>query len=361
MSKHPSKTSVIIIGAGASGLYAAALLQQENYDVVVLEARDRIGGRLLSVPVDGGRVDLGATWFWSNEPLITGLIADAAMPAFTQHIAGDMLFQQAPGPAQRMQGNQLNTPSGRLANGMQAVPDVLAANIAEGTIRLEHVVSSITIEAGEAVVRTATETLTAPHVILAIPPALAMASIDFGGQMPDLVAGLAGATPVWMGATVKVVATFERAFWRDEGLAGTAFSYAGPMREIHDMSGPDGTPAAIFGFCGIPAGDAAPTQDEILTQLADLYGPTAPKPTKVHIMDWRAEQFTSPSNVELLTSYETYGHRQFQTPTLDGHLHWASTETSPVAPGHIEGALTGARRAVQAITSATRPIEESTP
>ena len=61
----------------------------------------------------------------------------------------------------------------------------------------------------------------------------------------------------------------------------------------------------------------------------------------------------------------TYGHRWYQEPAADGRLHWASTETAPNAPGHIEGAIAAAERAVTAITgdpdiapAATRPPRE---
>lgn len=47
---------------------------------------------------------------------------------------------------------------------------------------------------------------------------------------------------------LKVVAEYPKALWHHDGLTGAAFSQAGPLQEIHDMSGPDGAPAAPFGF-----------------------------------------------------------------------------------------------------------------
>jgi monoamine oxidase len=53
---------VVIIGAGIAGLTAANALRQADVDCVVLEARDRIGGRLHTVDLDGWPVDLGGSW-----------------------------------------------------------------------------------------------------------------------------------------------------------------------------------------------------------------------------------------------------------------------------------------------------------
>ena len=54
--------TVIVIGAGAAGLSAARVLQAHGREVVVLEGRDRIGGRLNTIEVGGGIVDEGGNW-----------------------------------------------------------------------------------------------------------------------------------------------------------------------------------------------------------------------------------------------------------------------------------------------------------
>ena len=52
----------IVIGAGVSGLTTARLLAQAGQRVLVLEARDRIGGRTWTDRSDGLVTDLGASW-----------------------------------------------------------------------------------------------------------------------------------------------------------------------------------------------------------------------------------------------------------------------------------------------------------
>lgn len=55
---------VLVIGAGLSGLQAATTAHAANLSVLVLEARNRVGGKSWSVPLASGRgsVELGAAW-----------------------------------------------------------------------------------------------------------------------------------------------------------------------------------------------------------------------------------------------------------------------------------------------------------
>ncbi|MEM6485826.1 MAG: FAD-dependent oxidoreductase [Pseudomonadota bacterium] len=51
---------VVIVGAGSAGLYAARTLIDLGYEVLLIEAADRIGGRVHSVSLGETRIDMGA-------------------------------------------------------------------------------------------------------------------------------------------------------------------------------------------------------------------------------------------------------------------------------------------------------------
>lgn len=341
---------VIVVGAGASGLAAARTLQAAGRDTVCLEARDRIGGRLLSLPAPHPErsLDLGATWFWDGESRVRTLAARSGIETFAQHLSGDALLQESTG-VRRLTGNLVDVPSHRFAPGSQSVAAALAAALPADAVRLSTPVTAVRPDGrGGLDVRTGTGSLRAEHVIVALPPALALERIEFGDALPADLVRLAESTPVWMGAVAKVVAQYPAAFWREAGLAGAAFSRTGPLQEIHDMSGPDGRPAALFGFAH--ARTVRPGFDRaVVAQLTELFGPAAATPEVLHVQDWSAEQWTSPSTVQHLTDYSLFGHPRYQRPVLDGRLHWASTETATQHAGHIEGALAAGERAAQAV------------
>jgi monoamine oxidase len=78
------KQKIIIIGAGLSGLYTGFLLQKQGYEVTILEARNRVGGR--SFTEEG--VDLGGTWVSSKQPRIMKLCEQFGLKVYRQFEGG---------------------------------------------------------------------------------------------------------------------------------------------------------------------------------------------------------------------------------------------------------------------------------
>ena len=87
------KTDVIVIGAGIAGLAAAASIRNSGLDVMVIEARDRSGGRLDNHRfANGDIVDIGGQWIGPGQDRCYRLLAElggASFPLFNQ---GDNLF-----------------------------------------------------------------------------------------------------------------------------------------------------------------------------------------------------------------------------------------------------------------------------
>lgn len=84
---------VAIVGAGLSGLSAARILAGAGREVVVLEARERVGGRLLNMTLgDGVTVDAGGQWVGSDHIRVQRLATELGIEIFPQHGGGRNLL-----------------------------------------------------------------------------------------------------------------------------------------------------------------------------------------------------------------------------------------------------------------------------
>jgi len=351
------KVDTLIIGGGISGLYAACLLAKKNKSFVLLEARNCLGGRILSAEHKGYSFDLGPSWFWpSINPKIVHLMEQFNLKGYQQFDEGHGRFQNPSGFVQTVKGFDMNPPCWRISGSMMALIDKLKDNIPENVIKLNHPVCEIKRDSDFALVNVGElekepwKMFRAKKIILALPPRLAAATIFF---TPDLSHNLTQAmlkTGTWMAGQAKFCTLYEEPYWRQQGLSGQAFSQLGPVGEIHDGSNNEKGPYGLTGFVSVPAAQRKNQEmlaKEILLQLSTIYGPQAGEPALFSYQDWAREPYTA-------TQFDQppmYDHPLYQPPAgkvsiWDSIIHFAGTETADEHGGYIEGALLSAERAV---------------
>jgi monoamine oxidase len=322
-------TDLCIIGAGLSGLALAVKLQAEGRDVMVLESRDRTGGRVLSQ--DG--YDLGPSWIWPHNHRMLALLERLSLNTFAQYASGRLVFEDATGRVRR--DLEFATMGGalRIEGGLARVTDALAAGLGD-RLRLSCRVHRVLEEPGGVSILMAEGHVRAAQVILAMPPRLVA---GLGVAVPD--------APTWMAGQAKLVATYPAAFWRENGLNGDAISHRGPLAEIHDASPAGARVGALFGFAQVGAARKPGFQGAAIAQLVRLFGQDAAMPDDVFIKDWSVDPATAIKADLTPPSH----HPDYSAVPPTRRVIFAGTEMSPDHGGFLEGALTAAEAAHAAL------------
>ena len=447
----PTAASVVVVGAGLSGLRAASRLHARGVDVVVLEARDRVGGRLRTEQVDGVAYDRGGQWVGPSQARMHALIAELGCTPFPTWSEGEALLAVG-GTTKRYTGaippfpvldllrvqwvlskldrmtarvDPANPTAGsaaaawdaetlrgfvgsrlgsrplgalapairvvfgaemselsllwfltycagsggfshlievegghqqdRLVEGMGALPARLAERLGDRVV-LEAPVRRVEQTGDGVLVHTDRGRWTGRHLIVAVPPHLC-AAIDWHPLLPAAREQLH--QRMGMGSTTKVIATYDRPFWREAGLSGEVVCDSGPFSILYDNSPRDLRCGALVGF--VVAKHARELQDvpddtrdrRLLAALAGFFGPRAATPTQLLVTDWGRDPWSRGCPV----GNAPPGLLHAAGPALRapvGRIHWAGTETARAQPGFMEGALEAGDRAADEVLAARR-------
>jgi len=95
---------VIVVGAGVAGLKAAQELVAAGRSVIVLEAKDRVGGRLKHAEVAGRAVDVGGQWVGAGHDVLRGEARRLGIETYQQYETGQTVLQLL-GKVVRFTGN----------------------------------------------------------------------------------------------------------------------------------------------------------------------------------------------------------------------------------------------------------------
>lgn len=368
-------TKVLIIGGGISGLHTADTLAQQGIDCKLLDARPRLGGRIMSrnwQQVDYTdslpAYDMGPAWFWPGQPHMENLVQELGLTesVFMQQATGDAVYENAEGKIVRgIQGISM-AGSYRMRGGNAQLISALEKGLPVNTFMLNALVTQLEyIDAQASGIRASVTldgkpiTLHCEAVVIAAPPRVAVEQIRFVPTLPEPRVTVLNGVQTWMAGHAKLLAFYETPFWLEQGFSGDGVSQVGPMHEIHDASPAGDGPAALFGFMGVPAvhrGDQQALKQAAIAQLVRLFGEQAATPLDIYFKDWAKDRLTATAlDQEMMTSHPSNDIQQIVEAGWSQRLIWSGTETAPNGSrfnGYLEGALEASVRAVSELLKA---------
>lgn len=443
---------VVVVGAGAAGLTAATELKKAGASVAVLEARDRIGGRLWTDVIDGAMLEIGGQWVSPDQDALIETIDELGLQTYPRYREGDSVYIGPDGTLVRFTGDvfpvgadtarviaeiterldamaaeidpdrpeahpkaaewdsitweawlraqtdddeavrnlafatgsaMLTKPphafsllqsllmaasSGsysnlvdadfildkRVVGGLQRVPQALAERLGPDVYLNQPVRTLAWGEHGVTVIADGL-TVRARRAILALAPVL-YPRISFRPPLPRLQQQMH--QHLSMGFVIKVHAVYDRPFWRDQGLSGTAFSPYELSHEAYDNTNHGDERGTLVGFVSDRNADdvfrvsADERRRRILESLSHYYGPEAHNPVVYYESDWGSEEWTRGAYA---ASFDLGGlHRygaDLRTPV--GPIRFACSDLAGVGYQHVDGAIRMGRLAARQLIEET--------
>jgi monoamine oxidase len=440
---------VCVVGAGYAGLTAARRLSEGGKSVVVLEARDRIGGRVWTQQLAGGAtIDRGAGWLAPYHDRIFALAGEVGVSTYKTYVKGKHLLidgdrtrrytglipkisplavasialaqakvdrtskkvpLDAPWNAPRaaewdartvadyvehcgirkgigfdlfemavrglFTGDLRDTSYLHLLflvrahgsiNNLFAIEKGAQENLVEGgagsiaqrvaaelgdAVRLNAPVRSIAQRDDHVLVTADDVAVSARHVVVTTPPALAL-EIEFDPVLPD--DRLALYRKAVAGPESKTLVVYDEPFWRADGFSGQTAEPKSLSEVTIDATPASGSPGVIASFTFGHVAEHAQSLDPaerragVVAALTTRLGPRAATPVDFVETAWWEEEWTRGCSMAHLPPgvLSRYGPL-LQEPF--GRVHWAGTETATKSHGAIDGAVSSGERAAAEI------------
>mgnify|MGYP005989508813 CR=1 FL=1 len=339
MAQSPN---IIIIGAGLTGLTLAYQLKNKGLIATVIEARPRLGGRMLTdYQTDRAPLELGATWLGQKHQQLNQLLSTLKLGVFEQHIGPRAIYEPiSTSPPQLAQLPPNEEPSYRIQGGSAQLIQTLIAQLDQDQVQLNEMVEAIQDETAQLLVTTSKGNYSADYVISTLPPKLLFSKVQLP-ILPSELRDLALNTHTWMGESIKVGLRYSKPFWRSAQTSGTIFSNVGPVSEMYDHADYEDQTYALKGFMNGSYHSATPEfrRNLILKQLERYFGAVVHDYLSYEEKVWSQAVYTFVPYDGYILPHQNNGHPVFRKPYLDGRFFVAGSETAQHHPGYMDGAV----------------------
>jgi monoamine oxidase len=439
---------VVVIGAGISGLCAARTLERAGRSVLVLEATDRVGGKMRTERMGRDHVDLGAHWVGPGQDRIAALAHELGVPTRPQPLdgrtillaggrryeyrgaippfrprlladvglgalrlwrmhhrvtfdgnggesrrteldamtvdqlrdrvyrtrvardlfdmtlglllgaeAGDLgalytlAFFDSGGGLRRMTAFKGGAQQDYFLGGSQQLCERLAARLGR-PVELRTPVLAIEQDGDGVSIRGERAERRVGHCVLAIPPPMAP---EFTPALPADVEAFRKRTH--LGAYTKVIALYERPWWRERGLNGIALATDGPLQMVVDGVAESDRGILVGFVTGAAAREFSTLDTEsryhaATRALARLFGPAAAEPIDYLECSWGDQPWFLGAPVAHPEPGALAEHGDLQLAPV-GRLHWAAADRARVNHAYMDGAIESGERAAAEIIART--------
>ncbi|XP_023701639.1 uncharacterized protein LOC111861366 isoform X3 [Cryptotermes secundus] len=375
-----TETDVIIVGAGISGLTAAyrLLRRDSSLRILVLEAKDRVGGRTLTVPLKTSNLlteqfDLGGQWVSSSQPHILRLLQELNLHTYPQYSAGCKVVLAGA------------TVFEKYSSSFPYFGSFYSCyELRQFVLKIEQMLSKVTIVDplkcifAEELDSITMETLLLRHLSTKAAQDIVRAAIrsTFGTEASQLSAlyvialsnGTHGLLNQFSASATGARELRIKAFWREKGFSGEVFSCGGheaehicdggPISAAYDATTHDGQPA-IAGYMASKTGiewsskDPCHRKQSVLQTLSEFWGDWVHDPIDYVEKNWSDETYVGGCPMHG-TSPGVMGWFHHIRASF-GRIYWAGTETATQWCGYMDGAVQAGERSALEVLRELRP------